>query len=38
MKVKLFRRGRLVGLVNQNFHQQDKTITSWEELGISTIT
>jgi len=35
-KVKLFRKGRFVGLVKEDFHQE-KINTDWEELNLSKI-
>jgi hypothetical protein len=36
-KIKLFRNGRLVGLVNEDFHRTEKPIVNndfWNHLGI----
>mgnify|MGYP000406872237 CR=1 FL=1 len=37
-KVKLFRKGRLVGLVQEDFHQEKKKVNLlWENLGINNL-
>jgi len=35
-KVKLFRKGRFVGLVKEDFHQE-KIKTNWNDLELTTI-
>jgi hypothetical protein len=37
MRNKLFRRGRFVGLVNSDFHTEEKNERIWEKLNIPEI-
>ena len=36
-KIKLFRRGKLVGLVNRDFHREEKEKMVWEEFKLTSL-